>query len=448
MLLVCALAAPLGAEGVSVESPNKKVRIEALDDGGVLRYRVSLENRPVLEASALGIVVDGVNLGAGGARLLKPERYATNETYAWRGVHAQAVDRSNGACVGVSLGDGKAAAANLELRAFAAAAAFRFVVPGEGQRVPDAASDFRPPAGSTVWYHGPRDHYEGLYSKKLVEDVSADDWVGVPLTFRLPDGAGFGSITEAGLRDYAGMTLQADGKGGFKERLGHAPPASYPYTLRYGEENAKRLAVPAAITGEIRTPWRVVLLGKDLNALVNSDAIHNLSAPPDPRLFPQAIKTPWLRPGRAVWRYLDGGGNCEQVPEGPERVRCQFDVIRDFSRLAGELGFEHQVVEGQWRRWSDEQIKEQVEYAKQRNVGIWLWLHSATCVCPASARSSSHASPAWGSPDSRSTSSTTKPRKLSTCTRRCSRTRPSSNCSSISTAPTSRPASHAAGPTR
>lgn len=297
LVLVGACAAPLAAEGVSVDSPNKKVRIELLDEGGVLRYRVSLENRPVLEASALGLVVDGVNLGAGGARLQKPERYATNETYAWRGVHAQAVDRSKGVRVAVARGD---ATFRLELRAFDDAAAFRFVVPGTGSRVPDAASEFRPPAGSTLWYHGPRDHYEGLYTKRLLADVPADDWVGVPLTLQLPDRTGFASITEAGLRDYAGMTLQADGKGGFKERLGHAPPASYPYTLRYGEENAKRLAAPAAIDGEIRTPWRVVLLGKDLNALVNSDAIHNLSAPPDPKLFPQAIKTPWLRPGRAV----------------------------------------------------------------------------------------------------------------------------------------------------
>jgi alpha-glucosidase len=124
--------------------------------------------------------------------------------------------------------------------------------------------------------------------------------VGVPLTFRLQDGSGYGSITEAGLREYAGMTLQADGQGGFFERLGHAAPASYPYTLRYGEENAKRLSAPAAVEGTITTPWRVVLLGKDLDALVNSDAIHNLSAPPDPRLFPQGMKTPWLRPGLAV----------------------------------------------------------------------------------------------------------------------------------------------------
>ena len=42
----------------------------------------------------------------------------------------------------------------VELRAFDDAAAFRFVVPGRGERVPDAASSFRPlraaPSGTTA----------------------------------------------------------------------------------------------------------------------------------------------------------------------------------------------------------------------------------------------------------------------------------------------------------
>jgi alpha-glucosidase len=250
------------------------------------------------------------------------------------------------------------------------------VVPGTGQRVPDAASGFRLPAGSTVWYHGARDHYEGIHQRRALADVAAGDWAAPPVTYRLPGDGGYASITEAALRDYAGMMLQADGQGGFQERLGHSVPASYPYTLRYGEENAKRLAAPAPIEGMITTPWRVVLLGRDLNALVNSDAIHDLAPPPDPKLFPQGMRTSWLRPGRAVWRYLDGGGDCETLPQGPERDRCSFDVVKGFSRLAGELGFEHQVVEGQWRRWSDEQLRDLVDYSKQRNVWIWVWIHS------------------------------------------------------------------------
>ncbi len=374
-LLLAASAAGAGSPEVLLRSPDKDVALRiAPGDGGRLTHSITLAGRPVIEPSALGIRLDGVDLGQGAA-LGRVERYSLDERFLWLGVHATARNRCNGARVAVT----HAATGTLwtlELRAFDDAVAFRFVVPGSGSRVPDAASVFRPAAGSTVWYHGARDHYEGLHARKDLREVPADDWAAPPLTFRLP-GGGYAAITEAALFDYAGMMLQADGKGGFAERLGHAVPPSYPYTLRYGEENAKRLAIPAPIVGPITTPWRVVLVGRDLNALVNSDAIAALNPAPDARLFPQGLRTAWLRPGRAVWRYLDG----PSIEKGPDETPEQHDrrvveVIKDFSRMAGELGFEHQIVEGQWRRFSADEMRELVAYSKERGVSIWVWVHS------------------------------------------------------------------------
>jgi alpha-glucosidase len=107
----------------------------------------------------------------------------------------------------------------------------------------------------------------------------------------------------------------------------------------------------------------VILAGPDLNTLVNSDVISNLSSPPDPAIFPQGADTPWVKPGRAVWRYLDGGENT-------------FEGIKAFSDLAAKLGFEYQVVEGLWRRWTDDQLRELVAFSNERKVGILLWVHS------------------------------------------------------------------------
>jgi alpha-glucosidase len=44
--------------------------------------------------------------------------------------------------------------------------------------------------------------------------------------------------------------------------------------------------------------------------------------------------------------------------------------------MAGNLGFEYQVVEGLWRRWTDDQLRELVTFSKERHVGILLWVHS------------------------------------------------------------------------
>lgn len=329
--------------------------------GGQLTWSVTRAGATVIEPSPLGIRIDGVDLGRD-VSIGTREAYRVDEKYAWRGIKSQAVNRASGARITVRHASGQIYI--VDVRAFDDGVAFRHEVPGAGRRVPDAATAFTLPPRSIVWTHGLRGHYEELYERRSIEDVPPGTWVGPPVTFQLP-GGGYGSITEADLRGYAGMALQADGAKTFRERLGHDHPPSYPFTLRFGDDEAKRLSVPAAIEGPIRTPWRVVLAAGDLNALVNSDIVHNVSAPPDPKLFPDGARTPWIRPGRAVWRYLDGGANT-------------FEGIKEFSRLAGELGFEYQVVEGLWTRFGEAELAELVEYSKQRNVGIILWRHRRT----------------------------------------------------------------------
>jgi alpha-glucosidase len=349
---------------ITVMSPNSAIKLDlSLRSENRLAYRITMNGRAVIELSRAGIIVDSVNLGDG-ASIDGIERTKHDERYRTRGVHAVALNRYNGAKVALAH-QPSGTRYVMEIRAFDDGIAFRYVVPpgASGARVPDEANVFNFPPRSTVWYHDLEGHYEGVHQKKDIEDVPEGDWAAPPVTTQLPDAAGYVSITEAGLNGYAGMVLQTDRRGGFAARLAHAAPASYPYRLRYPALDVRRLENPASITGEITTPWRVVVVGRDLNALVNNDIITNLSPPPDPLLFPQDIATPWLKPGRAVWRYLDGGENT-------------FEGIKAFSEMAGQLGFEYQVVEGLWRRWTDEQVRDLVASSSARKVGILLWVHS------------------------------------------------------------------------
>lgn len=350
---------------VTVASPNSTIKLSlSLRSENRLAYRITLNGQPAIELSRAGIIVDGINLGDG-ASVTGIERTRHDARYKTQGVHATAVDRYNGATIAM-VHEPSGTHYALEIRAFDDGLALRYIVPATSAaqvRVPDEATVFNFPARSTVWYHDLDGHYEGVHEKKDVEDVPEGDWAAPPVTAQLPDGAGYASITEARLKDYAGMVLQTDRRGGFAARLAHAAPASYPYRLRYPALDVRRLETPASLTGEIRTPWRVVLVGHDLNVLVNNDVITNLSDPPDPQLFPQGIDTPWVKPGRAVWRYLDGGENT-------------FEGIKSFSEMAGQLGFEYQVVEGLWRRWTDDQLRDLVAYSNERKVRLLLWVHS------------------------------------------------------------------------
>ena len=190
------------------------------------------------------------------------------------------------------------------------------------------------------------------------------------LTFKLPGEIGYGSITEADQVNYAGMALESDGRRGWIVGLGNRQPINYPYEMRYGRENAKRLAKPASVTGTISTPWRVVLVSRDLNALVNSDILPNLCPPPDKKYFPNGMNTPWVEPGKAVWKYVDGGGP------------STLENMKKFSMLGGQVGAKYHILEGFAYRWSDDEIKDIVDYSKQQGVRLLFWRHSRDLRTP------------------------------------------------------------------
>jgi alpha-glucosidase len=333
-----------------------------------VKYLVVLDGAVVVQPSRAGIVIDGVDLGEGVERV-DIARSKTTVEYPTRGVHALAHDRSHDARV-VFRHIKSGAQFTLEIRAFDDGVAFRYLVPGMGARTPDEATAFRLAAGSTVWSHDLRGHYEGVHVRRPIEDVPAGEWAAPPVTFKLPADGGYGSITEAALTSYPGIALQADGHGTLHARLGHAHPISHPYELRYKPEDIQRVSMPASITGPIQTPWRVILVGRDLNTLVNSDVIHNVAPAPDPALFPKGLATDWIKPGRAVWRYLDGGENT-------------YEGLKQFTEMAEQLGFEYHVVEGVWQRWTPDQLAAFVAHARDHHVGIFLWKDSRALRDPA-----------------------------------------------------------------
>jgi alpha-glucosidase len=356
-----ALAAEFTKGEIKVASPNGQIQFQ-LTTAARLNYQISFRKKPVIETAPLGIIIDGVDLGQG-AKIERIENYRRDEKYIWRGVHSEAVNRCRGAKLFVKHRTSKIDY-TIEVRAFNDGIAFRFIVPDTGkERVADEATGFVIPPQSMLWFHDFYGHYEGVHNKKEIAEVKSGDWAAPPLTIKLPASGGYAALTEAALINYAGMGFQADGNRGFKGVLAHAQPVSHPFELRYGKEDIERLSVPAKIAGTITTPWRVVMIGADLNALVNNNIVHNVSPSPDKNLFPKGLNTDWIRPGRAVWKYLDGGENT-------------LAGMKEFSMLAGQLGFEHHIVEGFWRKWSESEMRELVDYSNQYKVGVWFWEHS------------------------------------------------------------------------
>ena len=361
------------ADTTKVTSPGGAIIFKLFRQNDQLSFNISFSGKKVIETSPILMSVDGAPV-TGNISIKNVERFKLNETYACWGVHSTAANNFNGAKIffeSESSRQGRLTSLEIEIRVFDDGAAFRQIVTNkQSSSVPAESTVFNLPKGSVTWYHDLNMHYESVHVKKIIDEVQDGEWLAPPATFRTAQ-AVYASITEAAIINYSGMALQANGKNGLVLRLADAQPTSYPYRLRYSAADTERLKQPAVITGTIITPWRTVIIGKDLNALVNNDIIRNLNPAPDPVLFPQGLNTSWVKPGRAVWKYLDGGG--EGTPE----------VMKHFTDGAAALGFEYNILEGFWSRWSDAQLKDLVDYSAKKNVGIWLWEHSKRLRNPA-----------------------------------------------------------------
>ncbi len=349
---------------IVVASPDGRITFALLPNAERLTFKVTAGDKTVIEPSPLALNLDGFDLSSG-VVFAKLERSTIDESYPWRGAHATAISRCNVARISLTH-DLSFTDYMIEVRAFDDGIAYRHIVPGDAKisRVPDERSAFILPSGATVWYGGIDGHYETDYQRKSIDEIAAGEWAGPPLTAKLANGAGYVAITEANLVNYAGMGLEADGRRGWIVGLGHRQPLNWPFELHNSRAEARRLAQPAAIIGPITTPWRVVMIGRDLNTLVNSTILANLCPPPDPVLFPDGANTDWIKPGRAAWAYVDGR---------PTGVKG----FEEFSQLASQLGFEHHVVEGIWTRWTQAERKEFADHSRQRGVSLWFWRSSS-----------------------------------------------------------------------
>jgi alpha-glucosidase len=359
--LVILLASNIfAAKDIILASPDGLIQLKLFTDKGRLSISVNYVSRPVLETSPLVIVVDKVDLSYD-PKQGKIENFSLNEPIPLRGNKSLGVNHCNGLRIPYTQKK-SSVKYTLEIRAYNNGIALRFIIPGDDlkSRLVDEFTTFNIPEACKVWYEGIEDHYEGVYSAKDVSEIHVGEWAAVPMTFRT-NTFKYISITEAALVNYSGMALKCDGQRGFSIRLAHSQPLSSQYKLHYGEDDGSKLLIAAGIKGTITTPWRLIMMGDDLNGLVNADLVQMLAAKPDSILFPLGFKTSWIKPGRASWKLLDGGGD--------NTIKSH----KKFIESASKLGLEYDVLESYWIKWNEKDLKDIIKYAGQLHVGLWVW---------------------------------------------------------------------------
>src|ERR1035437_645604 len=99
-------AASANSNQIALKSPDGKIIVNVQADSQ-LSYDVSFHDRPVVNTSALGIVIDRVDLGKNTVFSGKPDLGEVNEQYPVMVVHKAAVNHCRSAIVPLTSGNSK-----------------------------------------------------------------------------------------------------------------------------------------------------------------------------------------------------------------------------------------------------------------------------------------------------------------------------------------------------
>ncbi|RKR14336.1 alpha-glucosidase [Maribacter vaceletii] len=347
-ILISVVSCSTKKEQLIITNGAVKVDIITLDNNQ-LAYTITKENQIVLDTSLLGIVVNNRSLGSN-SEIIKKEASTISTSFPLLGIKEKAIYNANQTNFTLKEEDGFTW--NIEFNVSSEGVAYRYIVPGEGhQTVNTEITSFKLPNKTKVWYFE-RDSDWKLKSHAgewLSTDISAMPTVskmgpiqGLTLTCELPNG-GYALIAESALFNYSGLRLKAIGNNTFK--------------ANFTEEETGFV-----VENQVTSAWRCILLADDLNALANNTMVAALNPAPDPSIF---TNTSWIKPGKSVWHWWSG----KYVNYKEER-----EMVED----AEALNFEYSMVDEGWERWDNKwkSVKELCDFAKTKDVGIFLWKHS------------------------------------------------------------------------
>jgi len=366
MLLLVITACNSSPEAIS---PDRNVRIGLqLTEQGTLKYDVDYKDTSVVEDALLGLVLENGDTLGNRLEIVKVQSKVLDDSYP---VFAGKCDSVRNHCVETTVQlvekQGYKRKLNIVLRAYNDGVAFRYIVPNQptmySYNLLGELSQFSLTGENKMWAQTVskfyKNHYEHPYRSVAFDSIPAGTIIQLPLVFEGPGYAG--AISEADLKDYAGLYLQ-------KSTL---EDASLVATLsRVKEED-----VPVKLTDSIVTPWRFIMLADDAIKLVNSNLVYNLSTPCE------IENTDWIKPGKVAWDWW----NDQNVANQPFRKGMNNATMKYFIDFAAEIGLEYMLIDAGWYGAADDtiaditkcvpefDIKELVAYGQERNVGIILW---------------------------------------------------------------------------
>ncbi|WP_158798760.1 glycoside hydrolase family 97 protein [Pedobacter sp. L105] len=240
----------------------------------------------------------------------------------------------------------------IEVRAYNDGVAFRYLIPKSESyqvKVTSELTGFNFAGDYTAWY------YNGENSNIGPEKLTDCNGTRMPVMTIKVDNANYLAVHEADLREGEPLLLHSD-----KSTL-----------------NFTVLSKPAALTPGYVSAWRTIVIGNSPGALIDSHLIELLNPAPA-----KNIDFSWVKPGVAVWDWRMNGA----VVNGFTYTMSYPSWLRAVD-FASKQGILYLILDADWYGPENDKdsdplngnkvgdVRKLIQYAKSKNVGIWLYLN-------------------------------------------------------------------------
>ena len=315
-----------------LSSPDGNIQMQISLTPEALSYRVNYRNQAVLRDSRLGMAFkDQPNLQAK-LTLISAETESHNDSWqpVW-GQRAKIVDQYNQLRLALLEQSAPGRQMTLTFRAYNDGVAFRYSLPKQPNLqdfvISDELTEFAFAGNFSAWwipaYRNQRYEYQYLNSA-----LSSVDVAHTPMTLISRDFAV--GIHEAALINYASMTLRNIDDNQIIFRSDLVPWAD-----------------GAKVYGKtpLDTPWRTIQIADNEVALLNSDLILNLNAPPA-----ENIDTAYIKPGKymGIWWEMHIGE--KSWSPGPQQGATTERAMQ-YIDFAAKHNIDGVLIEGWNKGW-------------------------------------------------------------------------------------------------
>ena len=365
-------------QNLSISSPDGKLKFSLKVTPENISYEVNYKKQPLVENSSLGFNFDSGEFGSN-LKVGKVRRKSIDETYELVvGKVSTARNHCNEMVVPLQEKVSPGRLINLVVRAFNDGIAFRYEFPEqEGWNsyvMYDEKTQFRlsgNPMALLMYLPGYINTHEGVYTHTGYDKIAKKRLIEMPVTLEFENGV-FMSITEAAIRDYAGMYLVKE-KDAFAGKL----------SPRLGQEKIK------VEINEFphRTPWRVISVSDRIGGLLETNILTSLNEPC------KIEDTSWIKPCRTTFTWWNGN----VVPDSTFSPGNNFETNKYYIDFAARNGLDAHGIYGYaetpWYYddnfnfgWAGPNaditrpipclnMPRIADYAKSKGVGIHLWVH-------------------------------------------------------------------------